>query len=83
MPQKLGILVSSDRHLDYVVNLTNAAYDRGKEVHIFFTAKGVLLTQEPEFESLVGKATMSLCDVSFRDLGLSGDVPGFGFKVGS
>lgn len=23
---------------------------------------------------------MSLCDVSFRALGLKGDVPGFGFK---
>lgn len=80
MPQKLGILVSSDRHFDYVVNLTTAAHQKGKEVHIFFTGKGVLLTQAPGFEALEGKAKMSLCDVSFRDLGLSGDVRGFGFK---
>ena len=62
------------------MNLTSAAHDKGNEVHIFFTGKGVRLTQEPEFKSLIGKATMSLCDVSFRDLGLSGDVPGLGFK---
>jgi len=80
MAEKLGILVSSDRHLDYVINLTQAACDRGKEVEIFFTGKGVLLTQSPEFSQLVGKAKMSLCDVSFRALGLKGDVPGFGFK---
>jgi hypothetical protein len=40
----------------------------------------VLLTQSPEFSKLVGKAKMSLCDVSFRELGLEGDIPGFGFK---
>lgn len=80
MAEKLGLLVSSDRHLDYVINLTHAAHDKGKEVEIFFTGKGVLLTQLPDFAKLVGKAKMSLCDVSFRALGLKGDVPGFGFK---
>jgi predicted peroxiredoxin len=80
MAEKLGLLVSSDKHLDYVINLTHAAYDKGKDVEIFFTGKGVLLTQSPDFAKLVGKAKMSLCDVSFRALGLEGDVPGFGFK---
>jgi predicted peroxiredoxin len=80
MAEKLGLLVSSDKHLDYVINLTHAAHDKGKEVEIFFTGKGVLLTQLPDFAKLVGKAKMSLCDVSFRALGLKGDVPGFGFK---
>ena len=80
MADKLGILVSSDKHLDHVINLTAAAHDKGKEVEIFFTGKGVLLTQSPDFTRLVGKAKMSLCDVSFRALGLEGDVPGFGFK---
>ena len=80
MAGKLGILVSSDKYLEYVVNLTEAARDKGREVEIFFTGKGVLLTQYPDFTRLVGKARMSLCDVSFRALGLEGDVPGFGFK---
>jgi predicted peroxiredoxin len=80
MAEKLGVLVSSDRHLDYVINLTDAAHAKGKQIEIFFTGKGVLLTQSPEFSKLVGKAKMSLCDVSFRALGLEGDIPGFGFK---
>ena len=80
MAEKLGILVSSDKHLEYVVNVTDAAHAKGKEVEIFFTGKGVLLTQSADFTRLVGKAKMSLCDVSFRALGLEGDVPGFGFK---
>ena len=80
MAEKLGLLVSSDKHLDYVINLTRAARDKGKDVEIFFTGQGVLLTQSPDFTKLVGNAKMSLCDVSFRALGLEGDVPGFGFK---
>jgi predicted peroxiredoxin len=80
MAEKLGILVSSDNYLNYLINLTTAAKEKGKEVEIFFTGKGVLLTQMPDFEKLVGKAKMSLCDVSFRSLGLKGDVPGLGFK---
>jgi predicted peroxiredoxin len=80
MADNLGILVCSANHLDYVIALTSAAHDKGKNVRIFFTGKGVLLTQKPEFEQLVGKAKLSVCDVSFRANNLSGDVPGVGFK---
>lgn len=80
MAEKLGVLVSTDEHLDYVINLTRAAHKKGKEIEIFFTGKGVLLTQASDFKKLVGKAKMTLCDVSFRALKLEGDVPGMGFK---
>ena len=80
MSEKLGILVSSNKHLDYIINVTDAAHAKGKQVEIFFTGQGVLLTQSEDFGKLVGKAKMSLCDQSFRALELEGDVPGFGFK---
>jgi predicted peroxiredoxin len=80
MADLLGILVSSDKHLDYVIKLTTAAHEKGKKVRIFFTGRGVFLTQQPEFSNLVGKAKLSVCDVSFRANGLEGDVPGVGFK---
>ena len=80
MAEKLGIIVSSDKHLDYVIYLTHAAHEKGKDVEIFFTGKGVLLTQSAEFNKLIGKAKLSVCDVSFRSLGLEGEVPGLGFK---
>lgn len=80
MTDQLGILVCTDKHLDHVIQLTDAAHQKGKEIKIFFSGKGVLLTQKPEFEKLVGKAKLSVCDVSFRSNGLSGDVPGVGFK---
>ena len=80
MADRLGVLVSSDKHLDKVIALTTAAHDKGKKVQIFFTGAGVLLTQKPGFEQLVGKAKLAICDVSFRANGLEGDVPGLGFK---
>jgi hypothetical protein len=80
MADKLGILVGTDKFLDHVIRLTDAAYNKGKQIEIFFTGSGVLLTQKPDFARLVGKAKLSVCDVSFRGLGLSGDVPGVGFK---
>ncbi len=70
MAKTLGIFVSSDKHLDYVIGLTGAAHTKGIDVQIFFTGKGVLLTQSPELANLVGKARMALCEVSFRALGL-------------
>jgi len=80
MSQKLGILVGSDKYLDYLVHLTEAAHEKGKTIEIFFTGNGVKLTQAPDFEKLVGKARLSVCDVSFRAFGFEGDVPGVGFK---
>jgi len=80
MADKLGILVGSDKYLDYVIKLTDAAHQKGKKIEIFFTGKGVKLTQEPSFEQLVGKAKLSVCDVSFRAFNFSGEVPGVGFK---
>ena len=72
----LGILVTTERHMDYVLSLTDAALARKKKVEIFFTGKAVLLTQHPDFKKLVGKARLSVCDVSFRASELSGPVKG-------
>ncbi len=79
----LAILVSSDKHLDHVVNLTTAAFAKGKMVSLFFTGRGVLLTVRPQFKELVGKASLSICDASFRANGLRGretEVPGVTMK---
>lgn len=80
MADRLGILVCTDKHLDAVIALTAAAHQKSKKVQIFFTGQGVLLTQRSEFAQLVGKAKLSVCDVSFRANNLKGDVPGVGFK---
>lgn len=79
--KRLGILVRDNKFLEEVIKLTEAAQKLGVNAEIFFTGKGVLLTQEPEFAQLEGKASrLSVCDVSFRALGLTGQVPGVGFR---
>ena len=83
MADSLGVLVSSDKYLEYVVNLAGAAHEKGKEVEIFFSGRGVLLSMDSKFKQLVGKAKLSICDISFRSNGLHGreeEVPGVGFK---
>ena len=83
MSETLGILVSSGKHLDYVVGLVDAAHAKGKQTQVFFTGNSVHLTLEPEFARLAGKAKIWICDVSFRANGLHGredDVPGVDFK---
>jgi hypothetical protein len=80
MADTLAIMVSTKESLPHLLGLVAAAAKRNVDVKIFFSGEGVLVTQEPRFAELVGHAKMSLCEVSFRALGLSGDVPGIGYK---
>ena len=75
----LAIMVSTDKYLDHVVNLTSAAVAKGKRVSLFFTGNGVLLTVKPQFKQLVDQASVCICEASFRTHGLHGNkrqVPG-------
>jgi len=82
MAEKLGIFVNSDRHWEHLLGTAKAAVSKGKELIIFFSHRGVLLTKRPEFAELAdvveGHAKMSLCFVSWNDLNLGDDhtVPG-------
>jgi len=80
MGKKLGIFVSSDQHLDKLIDLCKAAKNKGIEVTIFFSHLGTLLTQDPRFKELDGLAHMSLCNVGFESHGLKPPVPGLGEK---
>ncbi|HDM10671.1 MAG: peroxiredoxin [Deltaproteobacteria bacterium] len=80
MAKKLGIFVSSDQHLDKIINICKAAKKKDIEVSIFFTHVGTLLTQDPRFKELDGLAQMSLCNVGFESHGLKPPVPGIDEK---
>ena len=81
MARNLGLFVSSDKHLDKIIDLCKAARDKGDvEVTIFLSHKGTLLTQDPRFVELDGLAKMSLCNVGFESNGLKPPVPGIGEK---
>ena len=78
MAKNLGILVSSDKHLEKVINLCRAARNKEVEVTIFFTHVGTLLTQDPKFGELESLANMSVCNVGFESHGLNPPVKGIG-----
>jgi hypothetical protein len=80
MSTSLGILVATRDSLDQLLHLIKAAEQKGVEIVVFFTGEGVLVTQDPRFGELAGRARLALCEVSFRALGLQGEVPGLGFK---
>lgn len=75
MTETLGILVTSDQHLDYVISLTETAFKKGKNIKIFFTGRAVKLIESSDFKRLKGKASIALCDFSFRSLGLTDCTP--------
>lgn len=70
MAETLGILVSTDKHFSHLLNIVRTARQKGKNVLIFFTGPGVLLTQTPGFRDLKPLAEISLCRVSFESFGL-------------
>ena len=80
MAKSLGILVSSDKHLDKIIKLCKASKKKDISVSIFLTHLGVLLTQDPRFDELGGLASVSLCNAGFEGYGLKPPVPGIGEK---
>jgi hypothetical protein len=81
MARKLGVFVSSDKHLDKIIRLCEAAQKKGDvEVTIFFSHLGTLLTQDPRFGELEGKAKLALCNVGFESNGLKPPVVGINEK---
>lgn len=78
--ETLGIPVATRDSLDHLLGIVNAAAKQGVEVVVFLTGEGVMVTQDPRFGELAGRARLALCEVSFRALGLKGEVPGLGFK---
>jgi hypothetical protein len=73
-------MVATRDSLEHLLGLVAAAEKQAVPVVVFLTGDGVLLTQEPRFGELAGRAKMALCEVSFRAHNLKGEVPGLGCK---
>ena len=70
---KLGILVNSDEHFDYVLKLTDAAISKGKQVQIHLLDKGVSIVFTDLFDRLNAKARISACSEGIRTI--AGNAP--------
>ena len=70
---KLGIIITTDRHLDHVVGITQAANAKGHEVSIFAMDSGTRLLENPEFTQLcaVENVVMSVCQHSASEHGVN------------
>ena len=70
---KLGILVTTVKHIDCIVGLTNSALAKGHEVTIFHMDAGTKLLGESSLQALCGKdgVTMSFCDHSTKNIEVS------------
>lgn len=69
----LGILITTDRHLDYACNIAQAAYDRGHSVRIHLTGPGVRIAFSKAFKPLCTLATITICQKSSEQMGLEED----------
>jgi len=76
---KLGIIVTTDKHLDHIMGITRSALSKGHEVNIFHMDKGVKLLEDTSFTALCNEGGLSICycDYSTKTVGISTEgVPG-------
>jgi len=76
---KLGIIVTTDKHLDHILGIARSALSKGHEVLIFNMDEGVKLLDNPSFTALCNEngLTMSFCDYSTKTVEMSTEgIPG-------
>ena len=76
MARRLGIHVTSDQHLDKLLELCRAANRKNVAVSIFLTHIGTRLSKTPSFKEITDLAQVALCTVAFEDGGLEEPVDG-------
>jgi predicted peroxiredoxin len=82
---KLGILVTTDRHLEHILGLAAAARAKDHEVVIFAMDGGIRLLDDKSFTDLSGQEGISLsfCSHSAREQGVDTEVQPADITVGS
>ena len=73
--EKLGIFVPTDNYIDHLIGIARAAKKAGKALCIFLTHEGVRISQHPKYQELaeiVSSDEISLCNVSWDEIGLKG-----------
>ena len=74
--EKLGIFVTTDKHLDHLLGICKALEKSGREAIIFLSSRGVLLTQQEKFKEIESlPMVISLCNVGFEHFKLQKPVP--------
>ena len=68
----LGLLVTSDEHLDHVIGFVKAATNKAEKVSLFCMDRGTLLLENPRIKELckLDGVEISLCRHSAEGLGV-------------
>jgi predicted peroxiredoxin len=70
--RKLGILVNTDKNLEHILGICEAAKKAGVKVSIFIMDDGCYLTKKPELLALGKKGVnIAMCDHSYREKGFT------------
>ena len=68
--KKLGILVNTDKNLQHLLGLCEAAEKEGVEVSLFVMDDGTHLLQRDAIQRLAGRGvSIAICDHSYREKG--------------
>ncbi len=67
MNKTLGIYVTSDRHLEKLIQLCRAAKKKGVFLKLFFTHLGTRLAIDDRLIELTDLADVAFCKVGFED----------------
>lgn len=81
----IGILVNTDKHLDGIIGIVNAAVTKGHRVTIFIMDAGARLFGYPSFTGLctLNGVSMSFCDHSAKGKGVKTEGLPVGITCGS
>ena len=65
---KLGLIINSDSFTDVIINLTQSAVSKEKEVRLFFMDEGTKLLENQNIIALssLEKVSMSFCEYSAK-----------------
>jgi hypothetical protein len=66
MSKIIGIYVTSDKHMDKLIEFCRAARKKGVETRVFFTHQGTRLCTDQRMAELIDVATVALCKVGFE-----------------
>jgi hypothetical protein len=62
----IGIYVTSEEHMDKLIDFCRAAKKKGVETRVFFTHEGTRLCTDRRMTELTEVATVALCKVGFE-----------------
>lgn len=80
---KLGILVNTDRNNEAVIGITRAAMQKGHDVSIFVMDEGTRLLKELSGLCESAGLSISYCDHSSKEVGVTKDGIHVGIVCGS